>query len=111
MPLAASWAEFNDYFCRMRSFGIAESMKDFYWDIRPKPEYGTIEIRVCDTPLTVARAAALAAYAQALAASLREDPAWSPHPSLYQVYSYNRFQACRFGFGATLVDPLTRDRK
>ena len=39
-----------------------------YWDIRPKPEYGTVEIRVCDTPLTVRRAALLAAYAQALAA-------------------------------------------
>ena len=40
------------------------SMKDFYWDIRPKPEYGTIEMRVCDTPLTVDRAAALAGYVQ-----------------------------------------------
>jgi carboxylate-amine ligase len=57
----------------------------------------------------VARAAELAAYAQALAASLRDDPAWSPHPSLYQVYSYNRFQAGRFGFGATIVDPRTRE--
>ena len=30
-----------------------QSMKDFYWDIRPKPEFGTIEIRVFDTPLTI----------------------------------------------------------
>jgi carboxylate-amine ligase len=109
MPFVRDWEEFEIYFEQMRGFGIVESMKDFYWDIRPKPEYGTIEIRVCDTPLTVARAAELAAYAQALAASLRDDLAWSPHPSLYQVYSYNRFQACRFGFGATVVDPLTRE--
>jgi carboxylate-amine ligase len=86
-------------------------MKDFYWDIRPKPEYGTVEIRVLDTPLTVARAAELAAYAQALAARVREDPSWSPHPSQYLVYSYNRFQACRFGFGATIVDPSTREQR
>jgi carboxylate-amine ligase len=109
MPFVRDWEEFSVYFDEMRGFGIVESMKDFYWDIRPKPEYGTIEIRVCDTPLTVARAAELAAYAQALAASLRDDPAWSPHPGLYQVYSYNRFQACRFGFGATVVDPQTRE--
>ena len=57
----------------MRGYGIVESMKDFYWDIRPKPEYGTVEIRVFDTPLTVERAAALAAYAQALARHLLTD--------------------------------------
>ena len=106
MPYVADWDEFEHYFGEMQGFGIVESMKDFYWDIRPKPEYGTIEIRVFDTPLTVARAAELAAYAQALAARVREDPGWSPHPSQYLVYSYNRFQACRFGFGATIVDPV-----
>ena len=41
----------------MRGYGIVESMKDFYWDIRPKAEYGTVEIRVFDTPLSVERAA------------------------------------------------------
>jgi carboxylate-amine ligase len=83
-------------------------MKDFYWDIRPKPEYGTVEIRVCDTPLTVTRAAQLAAYAQALSAALTEDRSWRPDARLPLVYSYNRFQACRFGFAATIVDPVTQ---
>ena len=46
--------------------GVVNSMKDFYWDIRPKPEFGTIEVRVCDTPLTVDRAAAIAGYIQTL---------------------------------------------
>ncbi len=81
----------------MREFGIVGSMKDFYWDIRPKPEFGTVEIRVFDTPLTVARAAELAAYAQVLAASLRDDLTWTPHQDNYLVYSFNKFQACRFG--------------
>ena len=44
----------------MTRTGVVKSMKDFYWDIRPKPEYGTIEVRVFDTPLTIERAAALA---------------------------------------------------
>jgi len=53
-PFVTSWSEFvSDYFARMKATGIVESMKDFYWDIRPKPEYGTIELRVCDTPLTI----------------------------------------------------------
>lgn len=106
MPFVRDWEEFQQYFDSMRGYGIVESMKDFYWDIRPKPEYGTIELRVCDTPLTVGRAAELAAFAQALAASLRDDPSFTTHPNLYQVYSYNRFQACRFGYAGMIVDPI-----
>ena len=70
MPFVPDWAGLVEYFETMRGYGIVEAMKDFYWDIRPKPEYGTIEIRVCDTPLTVRRAALLAGYAQSLAAWL-----------------------------------------
>lgn len=44
---------------------MASSLKDLHWDVRPKPEFGTVEVRVCDTPLTVERAAVLAAYMQA----------------------------------------------
>jgi carboxylate-amine ligase len=108
MPRLSGWAEFEDYFSRMSGFGIVESMKDFYWDIRPKPEYGTIEIRICDTPLTVERAAQLAAYAQTLAAHLLANRRTEPVEPLYRVYGYNRFQACRFGFEAELVDPYER---
>jgi len=106
MPWVEDWSAFNAYFDRMVSLGIVKSMKDFYWDIRPKPEYGTVEIRVCDTPLTVERAAQLAAFAQALAEWL-----WSERPpldrDLYLVHSYNRFQACRHGLAGALVDPAT----
>jgi carboxylate-amine ligase len=89
----------------MRGYGIVEDMKDFYWDIRPKPEYGTIEIRVCDTPLTVRRAALLAAYAQALAAWHLGERPLEPSRTVYIVNSYNRFEACRYGLRGTMVDP------
>ncbi|RNF28923.1 gamma-glutamyl ligase, partial [Massilia aurea] len=49
-PFTLSWQEFTDvYFAKMERTNIIKSMKDFYWDLRPKPEYGTIELRVCDT--------------------------------------------------------------
>src|SRR5688500_5576217 len=105
MPFVADWAEFADYFGRMKQFGIVASMKDFYWDIRPKPEYGTIEIRVCDTPLTVRRAALLAAYAQALGAWHLEERALAPSRTTYLVNSFNRFEACRYGYRGAMVDP------
>ena len=104
MPFVHSWQEFTDYFGKMRGYGIVESMKDFYWDIRPKPEYGTVEIRVFDTPLTVERAAALAAYAQALARHLLTDRPRAPSRDVYVLYNYNRFQACRYGLGGSLID-------
>ena len=106
-PAIARWSAFESHFERMRASGIVASMKDFYWDIRPKPEYGTIEIRVCDTPLTVLRAAALAAYAQMLARDILAGQPAVPCEDHYLVYNANRFHACRFGLEGTLVDPNT----
>jgi len=109
-PFTLSWDEFaNSYFTKMEATGVVKSMKDFYWDIRPKPEYGTIELRVCDTPLTVERAAALACYLQAICRRLLERAEPLPTEDDYLVYTFNRFQACRFGLDGTMVDPRTRE--
>lgn len=104
-PLLLTWDAFGDYFEKMERTGVVRSMKDFYWDIRPKPEYGTIELRVCDTPLTVERAAAITAYLQAIVATLRDRSGPMPTEDDYLVYGYNRFQACRFGLDGTIVRP------
>ncbi|MFA7291001.1 MAG: YbdK family carboxylate-amine ligase, partial [Rhodocyclaceae bacterium] len=76
-PFVLHWEEFSAYYRKMVATGVVKSMKDFYWDIRPKPEYGTIELRVMDTPRTVERAAQIAAYAQALARYLLEENPFS----------------------------------
>jgi carboxylate-amine ligase len=111
IPFVSSWQEFVEYFSRMKSYGIVSSMKDFYWDIRPKPEYGTVEIRVCDTPLTVHRAALLAAYAQALAAHYLAARPGQPIREVYMVNSHNRFEASRYGFGGDMVDAYASRKK
>jgi len=109
-PFLLRWENFErDYFSRMEDTGIVKSMKDFYWDIRPKPEYGTIELRVCDTPLNVERAAALACYLQALCRYLLDRTEAPPVEDDYLVYNYNRFQACRFGMDGTLVHPKSHE--
>ena len=112
-PFTLTWQEFTDvYFAKMERTNIIKSMKDFYWDLRPKPEYGTIELRVCDTPLTVERAAALAGYLQALCRHLLEKKDEAPVEDMpveddYLVYNYNRFQACRFGLDGSITHPKT----
>jgi glutamate---cysteine ligase / carboxylate-amine ligase len=109
-PFVQSWDEFGGYFDKMAATGVVKSMKDFYWDIRPKPEYGTIELRVCDTPLTVEKAAALACYLQAICRYLIEERPFEPVEDDYLVYTYNRFQACRFGLQGDIVNPQTKER-
>lgn len=110
LPFVLSWREFIAYFEKMRGFGIVESMKDFYWDIRPKPEYGTVEIRVLDTPLTVERAALLAAYAQTLARYALTQRPLRVSEDVYLVYKHNRFQACRYGLDGTYIDAYTQQQ-
>ncbi len=106
-PFTLRWDDFADFFARTTRTGVVRSMKDFYWDIRPKPEYGTIEIRVFDTPLTVERAAALAGLVQCLGDWFLRDEPFVPQEDDYMVYTYNRFQACRFGLDAVYVEPST----
>ncbi len=107
-PALRDWSEFLEHFSLLQSCGIARSIKDLYWDVRPKPEFGTVEIRVCDTPLTVERAAALAALAQSLVRHLlRTRPALDTQRHLH-VARYNKFQACRYGLDALISDPVGR---
>jgi glutamate---cysteine ligase / carboxylate-amine ligase len=110
-PFMLSWQAFEAYFAKMTHTGVVESMKDFYWDIRPKPEFGTIEVRVMDTPLTVERAAAIAAYLQCVARWLVIERPFEPEEDDYLAYAYNRFQACRFGLDGEVVDPKTAEHE
>lgn len=110
-PFVETWDDFNAFFEKMTRTGVVESMKDFYWDLRPKPEYGTIEVRVMDTPLSVRRAAQIAAYIQSVARYLIVERPFRPVEDDYLVYTFNRFQACRFGYTGTYVDPRSHEQR
>jgi glutamate---cysteine ligase / carboxylate-amine ligase len=107
MPYLTNWKEFSEYYFKMRHLGIIKTMKDFYWDIRPKPEFGTVELRVCDTPLTINRAVIIAAYAQTLAHYLLRERQFINSPDLYYLYNFNRFQASRYGLKGEMIDHET----
>ncbi len=99
-----NWDEFNLYFSEMQQLGVVKSMKDFYWDIRPKPEFGTVEIRVCDTPLTIHRAVLITAYAQLLASYFfKRSLQVLPIKKISLTYNYNKFQASRYGLNGFLI--------
>ena len=113
-PEVADWAAFVAHFEFLKACGIISSIKDLYWDIRPNPEFGTVEIRVCDTPLSIETATALAALAQCLTRYLlRTRPERPPINTRLQLYvaRYNKFQACRYGFDAMLSDPIVQKQE
>jgi glutamate---cysteine ligase / carboxylate-amine ligase len=110
-PFVQTWSEFGVYFAKMEHTGVVKSMKDFYWDIRPKPEFGTIEVRVLDTPLTIEKAAAMAGLIQCLARWLRIERPFALAEDDYLPYTFNRFQACRFGIDGEFVDPKTGEHR
>jgi glutamate---cysteine ligase / carboxylate-amine ligase len=109
-PWMFKWEDFEKYFEKLYNLKIITSIKDFYWDIRPKPEYGTIEIRICDTPLNMDMAATLAAYAQTLAAWLLDEKPFISR-DVYITYLMNRFRAARFGFNAEFIDVMSQTTK
>jgi carboxylate-amine ligase len=111
-PFILNWEDFVQFFDRMVSTGVVKSMKDFYWDIRPKPEFGTIEIRVCDTPLIIEIAAAIVCYIQSMSSYIMTEQLAEPEKEDdCLVYTFNRFQACRFGLEGVFIDPLTNKQR
>lgn len=109
-PFTLSWNELTNHLLKWLSCGVIESIKDLHWDIRPKPEFGTIEIRVPDSPLTIDRAASLACFAQLLGAWLLIDKPFVPRQDDYVVYAYNKFHAAKFGLEADYIDPVSLER-
>jgi len=104
-PDVRSWQDFRNYFDGLAAHGIVNSIKDFYWDVRPKPEYGTIELRVLDTPLKPVYAAALACYARELCLEFAEQAGRWPANTSRELYVWNRFNAARDGVEGNWIDP------
>ncbi len=106
-PQLRSWDQFAAYFADLAGHGIVNSIKDFYWDVRPKPEYGTVELRVLDTPLHPAYAAALASYARELCVEVCAAPGRWPVNESRELYAWNRFNAAKDGVRARWIDPCS----
>ena len=107
IPYLTNWQEFSDYYYKMQKLGVIKSIKDFHWDVRPQPELGTVEIRICDCPLTLQKAKMIVAYAQSLVQYLLETKPFQLTNDLYFLYHHNRFQATRYGYDGEFIDPQT----
>lgn len=73
-----------------------------WWDVRPQPRFGTLEVRVMDAQSSVERAAGLAALIQGIVRAAAEEPPAVDLPDV--VLDENDFRAVRYGLDARLVD-------
>ena len=108
-PAFASYAEWEGWVEQLGALGVAEDYTRIWWDVRPHPKLGTIEVRVPDQPTDVGRSAAFAALLQALCASALEG-ALPRNARLLgdrgrADYVQNRWSAARFGPRAKLIHP------
>ncbi len=103
-PPLDTWSDFERFVREMQRRQIIRSLKDLYWDVRPKPEFGTVELRVCDTPVRVDEAVDIAAFAQALVSDLVTERRSYDDEYFDWVHARNRFQACRFGLNGEFLE-------
>ena len=83
---------------------LAAGVDDYtylWWDVRPHPRLGTVEVRAMDVQPAVATNVAVAALVQALAAKEIEDP--SPGGLAREALEESSFQACRHGLDARIL--------
>jgi glutamate---cysteine ligase / carboxylate-amine ligase len=82
-----------------------------WWDARPQPRLGTIEVRIMDAQPSLPTTAALCALVQAVCRLELEDGYMPPEPPHAQeALAENRFLAARDGVTAELIDPIRARR-
>jgi len=103
-PAFPDWAEFVRYVEVLEGAGVLEDYTRIWWDVRPHPRLGTVEVRATDAVERVEDAVALAAYVQALVKRAAEGPPWPPSCALEDaLVRENKWQATRHGLEAAVI--------
>lgn len=107
MPyLVKDWKEFQKLYQFLLRSKAIQSMKDLWWDIRPSPQIGTLELRFCDEPATLTEVLGIASFVHALAHWFRDhQEEWtkSHTPLKRWIFRENKWRAMRYGLDAEIV--------
>ena len=104
--LFGSLAEYENFLKLLVKTNCIDNAKKIWWDIRVHPFYPTIEIRICDIPMTINETIAIAAFIQAITAKLyklRED---NLNFITYKksLINENKWRASRYGIDGKMID-------
>jgi carboxylate-amine ligase len=104
-PAFRSYTEWEAFAERFRRLGLIDDYRRLWWDVRPHPRLGTLEVRMPDQPTRLELTAAFAALLQALSATVLAAPEPEYDPAARGTYAQNRWAALRRGPEAELVHP------
>ena len=104
-----NWSEYNWLIDHLVSTDFIHSSREIWWDVRPVARFGTVEVRIMDTPMSMRQLLGLAALVQCVTAGIsaeidRGAYLTDCHP---MIARQNKWHAVRYGLDATLVDPDT----
>ena len=102
----ADWVEAVDLLIRCDAFPEPTFL---WWDVRPQPRFGTVEVRILDAQTTVAETAALVALVQSIARlEVREGYVSDRLVRTQEALDENRFIAARDGMDGGADRPRPR---
>lgn len=101
----ANYSGFQSFMNALLNAGAIQSIREIWWDIRPHPGFGTLEVRICDAPSTLGEICALAALVQCLVVWLSEGYDHGEMPELLApwIIRENKWRATRFGLDADVI--------
>ncbi len=104
-----NYGEFQAFMNTLIRARAIETIREIWWDIRPHPDFGTIEIRVCDVPSTLSEVSALVAFVQSLVVTLGDHYDDGSYVNLLRAWIVreNKWRAVRHGLDADIITDNT----
>jgi len=99
------WSDYTRLVENYLATGSIMTIRELWWDVRPHPDFGTIELRICDAPATLSETTSIVALTQALVKKFSDEfdsgKAFTrPHSSITRE---NKWRACRYGLEGRLI--------
>jgi len=99
------WEDFERFMATLISARTIESVREVWWDVRPHPKFGTVELRICDGLPTMWEIGCVAAISQCLVDMLNAqlDRGYVLPTPRGWVVRENKWRAARYGVDADLI--------
>lgn len=107
------WAEYEHYVADMLTTGVIDDMSEIRWDVRPVPNLGTVEMRICDGLSTLEEIGAIAALTQCLVqhfSDILDDGGTIPTMPPWHVQE-NKWRAARYGLDAIIIQDAASNER
>ncbi|HWF56860.1 MAG TPA: glutamate--cysteine ligase [Candidatus Dormibacteraeota bacterium] len=101
----SGWAQFERFMDTLIAARTIATIREVWWDIRPHPGFGTVELRICDGMPTLREVAVMAALSQCLVHrfDMLIDRGYTlPVPRAWVVRE-NKWRAARHGLDASII--------